>query len=119
MGSAVNEAEKFALAGKSWSEGKGSVSREPVGAASACHSFWEVGGGTTGAKGACSPARLTQHAGVGHFPCFVPQQWHTKGAAELEATTGPVKPCQEEARIAKMARRVVTVLERRADIRFV
>ena len=50
MGSAVNE-DGVALAGNSFTEGKGSVNRFAVDAASASHSFWEGVGREAGATG--------------------------------------------------------------------
>jgi hypothetical protein len=118
MGTAVIEGGMEVEFGNSFAEGKGSASTEVADAASACHSFWEEVGREAGAIGARLSAGLAQQAGVEHFPCLPPQHLHIIGAGEV--AVGPADtPCQDVATLIRTASRIVTVLERRADIRFV
>lgn len=114
MGSAVYEAGKSVEEDKSLPDGKRSVNRVAVDAASACHSFWEGVGREAGAGSRLS-AGLAQHAGVAHFPCLPPQHLQTIGAGEaavgIEAT-----PCHDVTTPIKMANSIVRVWERRAGI---
>ena len=117
MGSAVNE-EGVALTGKSLTEGKGSVNRFAVDAASACHSFWDGVGRETGTKGAWLLAGLAQHAGVAHFPCLPPQHLHTIGTGGAAVGAADM-PCHDVMTPIRMASSIVKDWERRADIGFV
>ena len=93
-----------------------SASMGAADAASACHSFWEVGAGA-GVKGAEGCDGLVQHAGVEHFEQSDSQHLQVTRGAEVAVSADTVKtPCHVRATPRTIARSIFTALKGRADI---
>ncbi len=117
MGTAATEEEEEIVTGKSSVEGAGNVSTKAAEAASACHSFGEVGGEVAGQSGARLSVGFTQHANLQHLACLEPQHLHTAGADDVPTPVEEAKtPCQDVTMPIRMARNTVAALERRVGI---
>jgi hypothetical protein len=120
MGTAATEEEEEIEMGKSSVEGAGNASTKAAEAASACHSFGEVGGEVAGQSGARLSVGCVQQADAPQSACLEPQHLHMTGTVAVLAPPGEAKtPCQDVTMPIRMARSKVTTLESRVDIAFI